>query len=219
MQLCFTDQIYNHHIKKIYIESRFEGGENMIKHWQSLIRITGILSLGCLILMIISHFVSNDSIQEEILIRYLSIPFWTSICLLLIFIALYLFMIAHNRAVISSTSLLAILILASGGFIGYREIVCPLLDLSHVNDPQVIRLDQLQFHYSNLADSPTIQLYGYDQSGEEMNFEISYETYEQGKQLYEELQEMNGSYNIIADIEYLPYSEMVTDIRMWIEEM
>jgi len=83
----------------------------------------------------------------------------------------------------------------------------------------VIRLDHLQFHYSNLADSPTIQLYGYDQSGEEMNFEISYETYEQGKQLYEELQEMNGSYNIIADIEYLPYSEMVTDIRMWIEEM
>ena len=111
------------------------------------------------------------------------------------------------------------LLLASGGFIGYREIVCPLLDLSHVNDPQVIRLDHPQFHYSNLADSPTIQLYGYDQSGEEMNFEISYETYEQGKQLYEELQEMNGSYNIIADIEYLPYSEMVTDIRMWIEEM
>lgn len=191
----------------------------MIKHWQSLIRITGILSLGCLILMIISHFVSNDSIQEEILIRYLSIPFWTSICLLLIFIALYLFMMVHDHKINFSTSLLAILILASGGFIGYREIVCPLLDLSHVNDPQVIRLDHLQFYYSNLADSPTIQLYGYDQSGEEMNFEISYETYEQGKQLYEELQEMNGSYNIIADIEYLPYSEMVTDICMWIEEM
>lgn len=191
----------------------------MIKHWQSLIRITGILSLGCLILMIISHFVSNDSIQEEILIRYLSIPFWTSICLLLIFIALYLFMMVHDHKINFSTSLLAVLLLASGGFIGYREIVCPLLDLSHVNDPQVIRLDHLQFHYSNLADSPTIQLYGYDQSGEEMNFEISYETYEQGKQLYEELQEMNGSYNIIADIEYLPYLEMVTDICMWIEEM
>ena len=191
----------------------------MIKHWQSLIRITGILSLGCLILMIISHFVSNDSIQEEILIRYLSIPFWTSICLLLIFIALYLFMMVHDHKINFSTSLLAVLLLASGGFIGYREAICPLLDLSYVNDPQMIRLDHLQFYYSNLADSPTIQLYGYDQSGEKMNFEISYETYEQGKQLYEELQEMNGSYNIIADIEYLPYSEMVTDIRMWIEEM
>ena len=191
----------------------------MIKHWQSLIRITGILSLGCLILMIISHFVSNDSIQEEILIRYLSIPFWTSICLLLIFIALYLFMMVHDHKINFSTSLLAVLLLASGGFIGYREAICPLLDLSYVNDPQMIRLDHLQFYYSNLADSPTIQLYGYDQSGEEMNFEISYETYEQGKQLYEELQDMNGSYNIIADIEYLPYSEMVTDIRIWIEEM
>lgn len=191
----------------------------MIKHWQSLIRITGILSLGCLILMIISHFVTNDSIQEEILIRYLSIPFWISICLLLIFIALYLFMMVHDHKINFSTSLLAILLLASGGFIGYREIVCPLLDLSHVNDPQMIRLDHLQFYYSNLADTPTIQLYGYDQSGEKMNFEISYETYEQGKQLYEELQEMSGSYNVIADIKYLPYSEMVTDICMWIEEM
>ncbi len=191
----------------------------MIKHWQSLIRITGILSLGCLILMIISHFVSNDSIQEEILIRYLSIPFWTSICLLLIFIALYLFMMVHDHKINFSTSLLAVLLLASGGFIGYREAICPLLDLSYVNDPQMIRLDHLQFYYSNLADSPTIQLYGYDQSGEKMNFEISYETYEQGKQLYEELQEMSGSYNVIADIEYLPYSEMVTDICMWIEEM
>lgn len=191
----------------------------MIKHWQSLIRITGILSLGCLILMIISHFVSNDSIQEEILIRYLSIPFWTSICLLLIFIALYLFMMVHDHKINFSTSLLAVLLLASGGFIGYREAICPLLDLSYVNDPQMIRLDHLQFYYSNLADSPTIQLYGYDQSGEKMNFEISYETYEQGKQLYEELQEMSGSYNVIADIEYLPYSEMVTDVCMWIEEM
>ncbi|WP_273402195.1 hypothetical protein [Traorella massiliensis] len=191
----------------------------MIKHWQSLIRITGILSLGCLILMIISHFVSNDSIQEEILIRYLSIPFWTSICLLLIFIALYLFMMVHDHKINFSTSLLAVLLLASGGFIGYREAICPLLDLSYVNDPQMIRLDHLQFYYSNLADSPTIQLYGYDQSGEKMNFEISYETYEQGKQLYEELQEMSGSYNVIADIKYLPYSEMVTDICMWIEEM
>lgn len=191
----------------------------MIKHWQSLIRITGILSLGCLILMIISHFVSNDSIQEEILIRYLSIPFWTSICLLLIFIALYLFMMVHDHKINFSTSLLAVLLLASGGFIGYREVICPLLDLSYVNDPQMIRLDHLQFYYSNLADSPTIQLYGYDQSGEKMNFEISYETYEQGKQLYEELQEMSGSYNVIADIKYLPYSEMVTDICMWIEEM
>ena len=191
----------------------------MIKHWQSLIRITGILSLGCLILMIIFHFVSNDSIQEEILIRYLSIPFWTSICLLLIFIALYLFMMVHDHKINFSTSLLAVLLLASGGFIGYREAICPLLDLSYVNDPQMIRLDHLQFYYSNLADSPTIQLYGYDQSGEKMNFEISYETYEQGKQLYEELQEMSGSYNVIADIKYLPYSEMVTDICMWIEEM
>ena len=191
----------------------------MIKHWQSLIRITGILSLGCLILMIISHFVSNDSIQEEILIRYLSIPFWTSICLLLIFIALYLFMMVHDHKINFSTSLFAVLLLASGGFIGYREAICPLLDLSYVNDPQMIRLDHLQFYYSNLADSPTIQLYGYDQSGEKMNFEISYETYEQGKQLYEELQEMSGSYNVIADIKYLPYSEMVTDICMWIEEM
>lgn len=191
----------------------------MIKHWQSLIRITGILSLGCLILMIISHFVSNDSIQKEILIRYLSIPFWTSICLLLIFIALYLFMMVHDHKINFSTSLLAVLLLASGGFIGYREAICPLLDLSYVNDPQMIRLDHLQFYYSNLADSPTIQLYGYDQSGEKMNFEISYETYEQGKQLYEELQEMSGSYNVIADIKYLPYSEMVTDICMWIEEM
>ena len=191
----------------------------MIKHWQSLIRITGILSLGYLILMIISHFVSNDSIQEEILIRYLSIPFWTSICLLLIFIALYLFMMVHDHKINFSTSLLAVLLLASGGFIGYREAICPLLDLSYVNDPQMIRLDHLQFYYSNLADSPTIQLYGYDQSGEKMNFEISYETYEQGKQLYEELQEMSGSYNVIADIKYLPYSEMVTDICMWIEEM
>lgn len=191
----------------------------MIKHWQSLIRITGILSLGCLILMIISHFVSNDSIQEEILIRYLSIPFWISICLLLIFIALYLFMMVHDHKINFSTSLLAVLLLASGGFIGYREAICPLLDLSYVNDPQMIRLDHLQFYYSNLADSPTIQLYGYDQSGEKMNFEISYETYEQGKQLYEELQEMSGSYNVIADIKYLPYSEMVTDICMWIEEM
>lgn len=191
----------------------------MIKHWQSLIRITGILSLGCLILMIISHFVSNDSIQEEILIRYLSIPFWISVCLLLIFIALYLFMMVHDHKINFSTSLLAVLLLASGGFIGYREAICPLLDLSYVNDPQMIRLDHLQFYYSNLADSPTIQLYGYDQSGEKMNFEISYETYEQGKQLYEELQEMSGSYNVIADIKYLPYSEMVTDICMWIEEM
>ena len=191
----------------------------MIKHWQSLIHITGILSLGCLILMIISHFVSNDSIQEEILIRYLSIPFWTSICLLLIFIALYLFMMVHDHKINFSTSLLAVLLLASGGFIGYREAICPLLDHSYVNDPQMIRLDHLQFYYSNLADSPTIQLYGYDQSGEKMNFEISYETYEQGKQLYEELQEMSGSYNVIADIKYLPYSEMVTDICMWIEEM
>lgn len=169
--------------------------------------------------MIISHFVSNDSIQEEILIRYLSIPFWTSICLLLIFIALYLFMMVHDHKINFSTSLLAVLLLASGGFIGYREAICPLLDLSYVNDPQMIRLDHLQFYYSNLADSPTIQLYGYDQSGEKMNFEISYETYEQGKQLYEELQEMSGSYNVIADIKYLPYSEMVTDICMWIEEM
>ena len=100
---------------------------------------------------------------------------------------------------------------------GYREVICPLLDASYVETPYMIHLDNLHFYSNNMADSVVTQLTGDSQEGEQVKFDISYEAYEEGEQLYEQVKNKNG-YDVAADIEYLPYSKMITGMNMWIEK-
>ena len=69
---------------------------------------------------------------------------------------------------------------------GYREVICPLLDASYVETPYMIHLDNLHFYSNNMADSVVTQLTGDSQEGEQVKFDISYEAYEEGEKLYEQ---------------------------------
>ena len=149
----------------------------MVKKWQHLIHAGGILLLISLIPMMVAHLF----IRDQIVCQYMSLPFWVSVCILLFVGAVYLFRTAQRI----SNVLLSLILIVAGGLMGYREVICPLLDVSHLEDPQVIRLDDLQFYSNNMADSMVTQLIGNSRGSGQIKFDISYEAYEEGEKLYE----------------------------------
>lgn len=184
----------------------------MVKKWQHLIQTGGMLVLISLIVMMIAHLF----VRDRIVCQYMSLPFWILVCLSLFVTASYLLGMVRLR-ITFSTILLSLILIVTGGFMGYREVICPLLDASYVEAPYMIHLDNLHFYSNNMADSVVTQLTGDSQEGEQVKFDISYEAYEEGEKLYEQVKNKNG-YDVAADIEYLPYSKMITGMNMWIEK-
>lgn len=94
------------------------------------------------------------------------------------------------------------------------RVVDPLSDLPYLQAPSQIQLEDVRSSYSNLGDSPTVQLEGLDEQGKREPFSISRGVYAQGEALYEQAGAGNGAHTITAQIAYLPHSETVVHVDL-----
>ncbi len=208
--------MFYHNLVKRGVGMKFK-----LKKW---IIAASILSLVSIIPMAVPLFLKVDDASKEVLGNYFSIPFWCSVSLVMVLAAVNILCVAIRSAKFGDWKLKFLFplfsmgLVAAGAFTIYTCVVNPLRDIPYLNDPNIIRLENVQFYYSNIGDSPTIQLDGRDQEGLRDTFDIDYKIYEQGQALYEQAYEMPGNNLIAADIEYLPYSKTILRMDIRIEE-
>ena len=86
----------------------------------------------------------------------------------------------------------------------YLLLKAPILDLEYLDNPKSIKLDYVSFEgdYNN-EYSVKYHLIGYTKNGEIKIFDINGETYDREKEKW-------GPYdNVLADIKYLPHTEVL----------
>ena len=191
----------------------------MIYRLQKLTMTTGVLALVFILPMAFSAVIGSSDGRNGIMENYCSIPFWICISVFVICTAVTLLYLSLKEKHGGWQQKLAFPVIAAvlaglSVFVLYMQVVNPLRDIPYLNSPHTVSLADVNFYYSNISDSPTIEISGTDAGGRKETFAISREEFEEGEALLHQAAKSGGAQAVTADITYLPYSETVLDIDM-----
>ena len=191
----------------------------MIYRLQKLTMTTGVLALVFILPMAFSAVIGSSDGRNGIMENYCSIPFWICISVFVICTAVTLLYLSLKEKHGGWQQKLAFPVIAAvlaglSVFVLYMQVVNPLRDIPYLNSPHTVSLADVNFYYSNISDSPTIEISGTDTDGRKETFAISREEFEEGEALLHQAAKFGGAQAVTADITYLPYSETVLDIDM-----
>lgn len=191
----------------------------MIYRLQKLTMTTGVLALVFILPMAFSAVIGSFDGRNGIMENYCSIPFWICISVFVICTAVTLLYLSLKEKHGGWQQKLAFPVIAAvlaglSVFVLYVQVVNPLRDIPYLNSPHTVSLADVNFYYSNISDSPTIEISGTDTDGRKETFAISREEFEEGEALLHQAAKSGGAQAVTADITYLPYSETVLDIDM-----
>ena len=191
----------------------------MIYRLQKLTMTTGVLALVFILPMAFSAVIGSSDGRNGIMENYCSIPFWICISVFVICTAVTLLYLSLKEKHGGWQQKLAFPVIAAvlaglSVFVLYVQVVNPLRDIPYLNSPHTVSLADVNFYYSNISDSPTIEISGTDAGGRKETFAISREEFEEGEALLHQAAKSGGAQAVTADITYLPYSETVLDIDM-----
>ena len=191
----------------------------MIYRLQKLTMTTGVLALVFILPMAFSAVIGSSDGRNGIMENYCSIPFWICISVFVICTAVTLLYLSLKEKHGGWQQKLAFPVIAAvlaglSVFVLYMQVVNPLRDIPYLNSPHTVSLADVNFYYSNISDSPTIEISGTDTDGRKETFAISREEFEEGEALLHQAAKSGGAQAVTADITYLPYSETVLDIDM-----
>lgn len=191
----------------------------MIYRLQKLTMTTGVLALVFILPMAFSAVIGSSDGRNGIMENYCSIPFWICISVFVICTAVTLLYLSLKEKHGGWQQKLAFPVIAAvlaglSVFVLYVQVVNPLRDIPYLNSPHTVSLADVNFYYSNISDSPTIEISGTDTDGRKETFAISREEFEEGEALLHQAAKSGGAQAVTADITYLPYSETVLDIDM-----
>lgn len=188
----------------------------MTEKLQKRITAAGIFFLICVLPMSIPLFLSPD--RRTLLNSYCSVPFWLAASIVIgaagVGILLFAFKgnidgrIGRLGLILGALCLAALCI-----FSLFTKVINPLRDIPYLSNPISTRLENVHFYYNNIGDSPSIELEGEDPSGVRMVFDIDRDTYEDGEALYMQAEEPPQEM-ITAEVEYLPYSKVITQLNI-----
>lgn len=191
----------------------------MIYRLQKLTMTTGVLALVFILPMAFSAVIGSSDGRNGIMENYCSIPFWICISVFVICTAVTLLYLSLKEKHGGWQQKLAFPVIAAvlaglSVFVLYMQVVNPLRDIPYLNSPHTVSLADVSFYYSNISDSPTIEISGTDAGGRKETFAISREEFEAGETLLDQAAKSGGAQTVTADITYLPYSETVLDMDM-----
>ena len=195
----------------------------MIYRLQKLTMTTGVLALVFILPMAFSAVVGKADGRNGIVENYCSIPFWICISVFVICTAVTLLYLSLKEKHGGWQQKLAFPVIAAvlaglSVFVLYVQVVNPLRDIPYLSSPHTVSLADVSFYYSNISDSPTIEIRGTDACGRKETFAISREEFEEGETLLDQAAKSGGAQTVTADITYLPYSETVLDMDMKITD-
>ncbi len=195
----------------------------MIYRLQKLTMTTGVLALVFILPMTFSAVIGSSDGRNGIVENYCSIPFWICISVFVICTAVTLLYLSLREKHSGWQQKLAFPVIAAvlagiAVFVLYVQVVNPLRDIPYLNSPHTVSLADVSFYYSNISDSPTIEISGTDADGREETFSISRKEFKEGKTLLHQAAKSGGAQAVTADITYLPYSETVLDMDMKITD-
>lgn len=195
----------------------------MIYRLQKLTMTTGVLALVFILPMAFSAVIGSSDGRNGIMENYCSIPFWICISVFVICTAVTLLYLSLKEKHGGWQQKLAFPVIAAvlaglSVFVLYMQVVNPLRDIPYLNSPHTVSLADVSFYYSNISDSPTIEISGTDAGGRKETFAISREEFEAGETLLDQAAKSGGAQTVTADITYLPYSETVLDMDMAITD-
>lgn len=187
----------------------------MTEKLQKRITAAGIFFLICVLPMGIPLFLSPN--RRTLLNSYCSVPFWLAASIVIGAAGVGILFFAFKGNIDGRIGRLglvlgALCLAALCVFSLFTKVVNPLRDIPYLNNPVSARLENVHFYYNNIGDSPAIELEGEDSSGVRMVFDIDKDTYENGKALYMQAENMSQEHMVTADIEYLPYSKVITQV-------
>ena len=195
----------------------------MIYRLQKLTMTTGVLALVFILPMTFSAVIGSSDGRNGIVENYCSIPFWICISVFVICTAVTLLYLSLKEKHGGWQQKLAFPVIAAvlagiSVFVLYVQVVNPLRDIPYLNSPHTVSLADVSFYYSNISDSPTIEISGTDADGREETFSISRKEFKEGETLLHQAAKSGGAQAVTADITYLPYSETVLDMDMKITD-
>lgn len=195
----------------------------MIYRLQKLTMTTGVLALVFILPMAFSAVIGSSDDRNGIVENYCSIPFWICISVFVICTAVTLLYLSLREKHSGWKQKLAFPVIAAvlagiAVFVLYVQVVNPLRDIPYLNSPHTVSLADVSFYYSNISDSPTIEISGIDAGGREEIFSISRKEFKEGETLLHQAAKSGGAQAVTADITYLPYSETVLDMDMKITD-
>lgn len=195
----------------------------MIYRLQKLTMTTGVLALVFILPMTFSAVIGSSDGRNGIVENYCSIPFWICISVFVICTAVTLLYLSLREKHSGWQQKLAFPVIAAvlagiAVFVLYVQVVNPLRDIPYLNSPHTVSLADVNFYYSNISDSPTIEISGTDADGREETFSISRKEFKEGETLLHQAAKSGGAQAVTADITYLPYSETVLDMDMKITD-
>ena len=195
----------------------------MIYRLQKLTMTTGVLALVFILPMAFSAVIGSSDDRNGIVENYCSIPFWICISVFVICTAVTLLYLSLREKHSGWQQKLAFPVIAAvlagiAVFVLYVQVVNPLRDIPYLNSPHTVSLADVSFYYSNISDSPTIEISGIDAGGREETFSISRKEFKEGETLLHQAAKSGGAQAVTADITYLPYSETVLDMDMKITD-
>ncbi|HIW50895.1 MAG TPA: hypothetical protein IAA10_08085 [Candidatus Blautia intestinavium] len=195
----------------------------MIYRLQKLTMTTGVLALVFILPMTFSAVIGSSDGRNGIVENYCSIPFWICISVFVICTAVTLLYLSLREKHSGWQQKLAFPVIAAvlagiAVFVLYVQVVNPLRDIPYLNSPHTVSLADVSFYYSNISDSPTIEISGTDADGREETFSISRKEFKEGETLLHQAAKSGGAQAVTADITYLPYSETVLDMDMKITD-
>lgn len=184
---------------------------------------TGVLALVFILPMAFSAVIGSSDGRNGIMENYCSIPFWICISVFVICTAVTLLYLSLKEKHGGWQQKLAFPVIAAvlaglSVFVLYMQVVNPLRDIPYLSSPHTVSLADVSFYYSNISDSPTIEISGTDAGGRKETFAISREEFEAGETLLDQAAKSGGAQTVTADITYLPYSETVLDMDMAITD-
>ncbi len=190
---------------------------------QKLTMTTGVLALVFILPMAFSAVIGSSDGRNGIVENYCSIPFWICISVFVICTAVTLLYLSLREKHSGWQQKLAFPVIAAvlagiSVFVLYVQVVNPLRDIPYLNSPHTVSLADINFYYSNISDSPTIEISGSDADGREETFSISRKEFKEGEKLLHQAAKSGGAQAVTADITYLPYSETVLDMDMKITD-
>ena len=185
-------------------------------------RITaaGTFLLICILPMCIPIFFSRDSRRHVLLESFCSIPFWLAASVVIGAAGIGICFFACKCRIDTwigraSLSIGAVCLAALCIFSLFTKVIDPLRDIPYLNSSASARLENVRFYYNNIGDSPDMGMEGISPSGEKMVFAVSKDTYKEGEGLCLQADKMQQM--VTAEVEYLPYSGIVTRLDIQVE--
>ena len=150
----------------------------MIIRLQKLTMTTGVLALVFILPMAFSAVIGSSDGRNGIMENYCSIPFWICISVFVICTAVTLLYLSLKEKHGGWQQKLAFPVIAAvlaglSVFVLYMQVVNPLRDIPYLSSPHTVSLADVSFYYSNISDSPTIEISGTDAGGQKETFAIS----------------------------------------------